>query len=234
MTEMNQVPDIDGLGRFACIEDRELTKFFVGREAEIGLIANRVREVALKQRERVDKPAAGCTILITGVPGAGKTALMDRLLEHWSRPKSEGPLGIRLELEDLVSRDRMAHAIMQRLPGSLTDLGRSILSSIRLDVGGVSAGLGFRDNEPSLRSLTRPVVLFIDEIQALPAKKEAPEVRALKRLHLGTHGAPILAVLAGLAHAKDVLADAEISRLGSLSVLPLGPLSPDEAAESAD
>ena len=233
MTGMNQGPDIDGLGRFARIEDRELTKFFVGREREIELIANRVQEVALKQRERVGKPAAGCTVLITGVPGAGKTALMDRLLEHWSIPKGNGPLGIRLELEDLVSRDRMAHAIMQRLPGSLAELGRTILSSIRLDVGGVSAGVGIRDKEPTLRFLTRPVVLFIDEIQALPASKEAPEVRALKRLHLGDHGAPIFAVLAGLAHAKDVLADAEISRLGSLSVLPLGPLSPDEAAESA-
>ena len=158
---------------------------------------------------------------------------MDRLLEHWSGQRGDGPLGIPLDLEDLESRDRMANAIMKQLPGSLADLGRSILSSIRLDVGVASAGLGIRDSEPSLQDLTRPVVLFIDEIQALPASKEAPEVRALKSLHLGTHGAPVFAVLAGLAHAEDVLAEVEISRLDAESVLPLGPLSPDEAAESA-
>ena len=76
-------------------------------------------------------------------------------------------------------------------------------------------------------------MLFIDEIQSLPASRDAPVVQALRNLHLGTHGAPILAVLAGLAHAKDVLAEVEIPYPGSRSVIPLGPLSPDEAAESA-
>ena len=55
----------------------------------------------------------------------------------------------------------------------------------------------------------------------------------LKELHLGTHGAPVFAVLAGLAHAENILAEAGISRLGSRFVLPLGPLGPDEAMESA-
>ena len=222
-----------GLERFARSIDRQLTQFFVGREAEINLIMERVGDVALRQREQTGWPAEGCTVLITGVPGAGKTALMHRLQQQWSEPKGNGPLGIPLRLSDLKSPDGLSNAIMKQLPGSLADLGRIILSSININVGGVSAGLDIRDKGASLRELPPPIVLFIDEIQALPAKKEAPEVRMLMELHLGTHGAPILAVLAGLAHAKDVLAEVEISRLGADSVLPLGPLSPEEAAESA-
>ncbi len=233
MIGTDQGPDLVGLEDFAGTTDRELTDFFVGREGEIGQIANRARLVAQKHQQGKDDPAAGSTFLITGVPGAGKTALMNRLRAQWSEPKGNGPLGIPLDLEDLESRDRMANAIMEQFPGSLANLGRSILSSIRLDFGGAGAELGIRNSDPSLQDLTRPVVLFIDEIQSLPASKEAPEVRALRSLHLGTHGAPVFAVLAGLAHAKDVLAEVEISRLGSRSVIPLGPLSPDEAAESA-
>ena len=230
---MGQGPDIGGLKDFAGKTDRELTKFFVGREGEIELIAERARSVARNRQLGQEDPAAGSTFLITGVPGAGKTSLMTRLRQQWSGPKGKGPLGIPLELEDLESRDRMAHAIMQQLPGSLADLGRSILSSIKLDFGGVSAGLGISDSNPSLQELTRPVVLFIDEIQELPTSKAAPVVRALNSLHLGTHGAPVFAVLAGLAHAENILAEAGISRLSSRYVLPLGPLGPDEAMESA-
>ena len=233
MTGMNHGPDMGGLERFARSIDRQLTRFFVGREAEINRIAERVGDVALKQQEQAGWPAEGCTVLITGVPGAGKTALMHRLQQQWSEPKGNGPLGLPLRLSDLKSPDGLSNAIMKQLPGSLADLGRIILSSINIDVGGVGAGLGIRGNGASLGDLTRPIVLFIDEIQALPARKEAPEVRMLMELPLGTHGAPIFAVLAGLAHAKDVLDDVEISRLGTDSVLPLGPLSPDEAAESA-
>ena len=232
MAGMNRGPDTRGLERFSRTEDRELTEFFVGREKEIGFITDRVGDVALKQRQQADWPAEGCTVLITGVPGAGKTALMHRLQQQWSKPKGDSPIGIHLRLCDLKSHDGLARAILGRLPGSLADLGRTILSSITLDVG-ASAGLGVSDSEPSLQRLTRPVVLFIDEIQALPRSTEAPEVRMLMELHLGTHGAPVLVVLAGLAHAKDVLASVEISRLDSRSVLPLGPLSPNETAESA-
>ena len=230
---MKQGPDIEGLENFAETEDRELTKFFVGRDWEIGRIAKRVKQVVRKQQEQVDKPAAGSTMLITGVPGAGKTALMDRLRTQWSEPKGNGPIGIPLDLKDLKSHDRMANAIMKQFPGSWTDFGLSLVSSLRIDVGVAGAELGIRERKSSLRDLTRPVVLFIDEIQALPASKDAPEVQMLNSLHLGTHGKPVFAVLAGLAHAKNVLAEVEISRLGSRAVIPLGPLSTDEAAESA-
>ena len=233
MTGMNQEPDMGGLERFARTEDRELTEFFVGRKEEIRFITNRVGDVAQKQKEQSRRPATGQTVLITGVPGAGKTALMDRLLDQWSVPGGNGPLGLSLDLEDLQGRDRLAHVISEQLPDSATEIGRSILSSIRIDIGVASAGPGVRERTTSLRHFSRPVVLFIDEVQNLPASRNTPEVQVLRTLHSGRHGAPIVPVLAGLAHTKDFFHDAGISRLGSLSVLPLGPLNPDETAESA-
>ena len=115
----------------------------------------------------------------------------------------------------------------------MANLEPTILSSVSLAVGGFDTEPNIGCDGTSPQDPARPVVLFIDEIQSLPASMDAPEVRALRNLHLGTHGAPVLAVLAGLAHAKDVLADVGILYPGSRSVLPLGPLSPDEAAESA-
>ena len=230
---MGQGPDIDGLKDFAGKTDRELTSFFVGREEEIDLIAERARSVAQNKQQGLEDPAADGTALITAIPGAGKTSLMKRLQRQWAIQEGNGPIGIHVDLEDLESRDRMAHSIMNWLPESLFHLGRSILSSIGLAVGGFDTEPDVRCDGASSQDPTRPVVLFIDEIQSLPASRDAPEVRALRNLHLGTHGAPVLAVLAGLAHAKDVLADAGISYPGSRSVLPLGPLSPDEAAEAA-
>ena len=231
MTGTDQGLDMGGLKDFARSTDREPAEFFVGREAEIDFITTRARHVARKLQKQDLEPAVGCTILITGVHGAGKTSLMAHLQQQWSGPDGNGPVGITLDLEDLESRDRMAHAIMQQLPGPLADLGRSVLSSLGLDAGGWGPDIwGSRE---SLQDFTRPVVLLIDEMQALPRTTEAPQAEMLMDLHLGTHGAPVFAVLAGLAHAMDNLHDAGISRLGSRSVLPLGPLSPDEAAESA-
>ena len=230
---MNHGPDIVGLEQFSRTEDRELTEFFVGRRNEIGFITDRVRDVALKHQERSPQLAVGITVLITGVPGAGKTALMDRLRAQWSDPKGNGPLGLGLDLEDLQGGERLAQAISEKLPDSAAEIGRSILASVRIGLGVASAGSGIKESAPTLHRLTRPVVLFIDEVQNVPPSRDAPAVEVLRILHSGRHGAPIVPVLAGLAHAKDALAEVGLSRIGSMSVLPLGPLSQDEAAESA-
>ena len=74
----------------------------------------------------------------------------------------------------------------------------------------------------------QPVVLLIDEIQNLRPESEW----LLERLHLGKHGLPIFAVLAGLAWSRTRLRKAGISRFAKGHVKTLGPLAEEEVAEA--
>ncbi len=73
---------------------------------------------------------------------------------------------------------------------------------------------------------------MIDEVQVFKPE----DVALLFKLHNGKHGLPILAVLAGLAYSKSLLAKEKISRFatsnGRSHVQTLGPLQAGEAAEA--
>ena len=227
-------PDIAGLGRFARSTDRKLTDFFVGRERELSSIRSRIADVTQHHKSGDRKPSAGSTILVTGVPGAGKTSLMDYLLRRWSDTKGTGPIGIAVDLKDLSDSDALAQAIRRSISDGVGQALADYLRSFSIGALGFSAGVQFAGGEASFSDVGRPVALFIDEIQSIPGRPDAPEALLLQSLHLGTHGAPIVPVLAGLAHAKDVLEEAGLSRLSDGSVLPLGALSREEACHSAE
>ncbi len=74
----------------------------------------------------------------------------------------------------------------------------------------------------------RPVVLMIDEVQNLRSEGE----RLLERVHLGKHGLPMFAVLAGLSWSRTRLRKAGISRFAKGHVRTLGPLAEDEVVEA--
>ena len=74
----------------------------------------------------------------------------------------------------------------------------------------------------------RPVVLMIDEVQAL----EPDEESMLRHLHLGDHGLPIFVVMAGLAWSRTRLRKAGISRFAKGHVRTLEPLADKEVAEA--
>ena len=227
-------PDIAGLGRFARSTDRKLTDFFVGRERELSSIRSRIADVTQHHKSGDRKPSAGSTILVTGVPGAGKTSLMDYLLRRWSDTKGTGPIGIAVDLKDLSDSDALAQAIRRSISDGVGPALADYLRSFSIGALGVSAGVEFAGGEASFSDVGRPVALFIDEIQSIPGRPDAPEALLLQSLHLGTHGAPIVPVLAGLAHAGDVLGKAGLSRLSDGSILPLGALSREEACRSAE
>ncbi len=229
-------PDIEGLEAFAALSDRRLTAFFVGREQEIAFITRRVQAVADGHRAGDREAVAGSTVLITGVPGAGKTSLMMKLRRQWSSPAGEEPFGVDIDINELGSAEGLARAIERAVPadGSRQWLARAFsrFSSINLDVLGAGLGVDLRAPGFGMEQVGRPVVLFIDEIQTLPPDPRAAEVRLLRTLHLGTHGAPVVPVLAGLAYSTSVLLDASLNRLSPPDGLPLGRLGPDEAAQS--
>ena len=229
---MTGKPDIEGLERFSRRVSRRLTEFFAGRKHEIDFITKRVEEVARMHREGTPAPGKGTTVLITGVPGAGKTALMDRLGAGWSDPEGDGPLGVNVELDHLRSAGGLAAAVREQLPGGFGERVASAFGSFSLNLLGV--GVELREpRDAGLRGLERPTVLFIDEIQRIPSDKQAPEVRVLNALHLGNHGAPVVPVLAGLADTVDALSNVRISRFDPARGLSLGRLSYGAACESA-
>lgn len=112
-------PDIVGLAMFAEEEDRHLTPFFVGRETEMGRIERCVTRVVRRRNAGERKPAVGATVLIAGVPGAGKTALMDKLAKDWS-DTSEGaraPLAIEVRLSLLGKPEELAAYVCEQFAG---------------------------------------------------------------------------------------------------------------------
>ncbi len=235
---LGTTPDIEGLEAFAALSDRRLTAFFVGREQEIAFITKRVQAVAAGHRAGDREVAAGSTVLITGVPGAGKTSLMMKLRRQWSRAAGEEPFGVDIDINELGSAEGLSRAIERAVPagGSGQWLARAFsrFSSINPDVLGAGLGVDLRDPGSGMEQVSRPIVLFIDEIQTLPPDPRAAEIKLLRTLHLGTHGAPIVPVLAGLAHSTSVLLDSSLNRLSPPDGLPLGRLAPDEAARSVE
>ena len=231
---MTVAPDIAGLEDFAISRDRELTDFFVGRKSELDFIKRQVDRVARRRTAGVKTPSVGSTILITGVPGAGKSSLMAWLRREWSKPKGFDPIGVEVGLSELESPESFATAVLRRLPGSAGNWLARHLTSFNLMVFPVDAGAGLRESGAGVSEIKRPVVLFIDEIQNISDDRTSNEVRLLTNLHLGTGGGPIIPVLAGLAHARDVLDDAGLSRISEDAILPLGVLSREEACESAE
>ena len=227
-------PDIAGLRRFAMEGDRALTEFFVGREPEIEIILSRVESVARKRREGHPKPAESGAVLITGAPGAGKTALMTHLQLHLGRRKDGIPnaLGIAVDLEEFENPDALAGAIRRAVPGDVGAKLAKSFGSFNFSVMGISAGVEVKEPGTDLSDVGHSIILFVDEVQRVPCDQNAPVARVLSRFHLGTHGAPIVLVLAGLAHAAEALSAAGLSRLSPPNGLPLAALSGMEACSS--
>ncbi|MCY4261489.1 MAG: ATP-binding protein, partial [Rhodobacteraceae bacterium] len=253
-------PDIKSLRRFTRRSDRELTPYFAGRQAELNLIHGRIEEIASLAAEGSPAPAAGKTLLVTGAPGAGKTALASMV---WSQLEANGgalflpvdlraltdPLRLQRKVEDLLPPDRLKQMLEKTadlfqkagsaLPAALTaalgasgeEVAASILAQI-LHALVKSEGRTGKQTTPIL-ALPCPIVLFIDEIQIIDPQHHRQESETLLNLHLGTENMPILPLLAGLADAKHRLQEAGLSRLGGGSVITLGRLSEEESALSA-
>ena len=237
------------LRKFAGTTDRYLTGNFAGREAEITRIMKRIDDVRDRHRSGEIKPAAGATMLIQGAPGAGKTSLIDKLRQDWTEAAegetapTSGPFedGCPPSLPDVASIDAEALNSPAALEADLRRAGQplraahrlaSVFSGLQFLGIGVSVDVPKELADQVIRDASRPLVLFIDEIQN--AKVDGMAGEFLNRMHSGSTGAPVIPIYAGLAHSRDVLSRAGLTRLAVGAVINLGCLSEEETGESAD
>ncbi len=247
MTERSSI--LKDLKEFAITKDRYLTSNFAGRKTEIARISNWIRDVQNRHQDGVNKPAAGATMLIQGAPGAGKTSLIDKLKQDWIASAEEeikfmdgSPNQGRLpSTPDVVSIDAEALNSPETLEADLRRVDQpqkavhrlgSVFKGFQFLGFGVSFDIPDKLAEQVVRDASRPLVLFIDEIQN--ARTTGMPADFLNRMHSGNTEAPVIPVYAGLAHSPDVLIEAGLSRLSDGAVINLGRLSEEETRESVD
>ena len=208
---------------------------FAGRTKELVTLRNRLDMLAETGTAR-DGIA-----LVTGVPGAGKTTLVERFAQ--SCAKEPGVSMIDGGVTQLVNPThlflRMGTAIgakeeFQKIADVHTRKKGGHLSFFRMIRVGLEydharttielEGLLQTSAEAGLWK-GKKLIVSIDELQTLEPQ-QAPQ---LKVLHEGTHHCPILTVGAGLQNTPDVLAGYGMSR--TVGAIVLNPLKRDATCE---
>ncbi len=203
-------------------DDRGETKYFHGREKEVGGFLKKLSESKDRQ--------AGTIFLVQGPPGVGKTAL---LAECRKRAEQEG-----WSTGDIR-------------PGALwdTDILRECLGIARkrlknLTVGasvkgvGLEVGLGFDENASTpiqiLQSKKAPLLLLLDEAQRLgdtrliPDEKREAVTSILENIHNGKMDRPLVLLAGGLGNTLSSFHSLHISRFKNNCYFEMEALTKDE------
>ena len=222
---------------------REPLPYFAGRAQELAALDRRLDDLC-----ETGDPSGGMA-LIVGVPGAGKTQLGRKFAENAAA--RSGALAIRRLATDTTMLEgdvdlfmAMARALDAepegrqvadldtRSTGRTAALGPVKGGATREHVrhtGGLSALLDASKHAGLWEG--KALVLIVDELQSIQPKG----MRALRVLHQGDHGCPILLLGIGLQHTEHVLGNpadgsAGISRVAA--PIRLAALSGDEAMEA--
>ena len=209
---------------------------FAGRDAELSAMRQRL-DVTLSERGS----AVEGLLLITGIPGIGKTHLADHFVRQAAEDDNVGVLT--LGPVDLTSPEGLL-LLMGRAMGAEDGFARAAgiddkVSGVRGSVAGVvSGGVTLDAHRPALafshmlratKDLAawrgKALVMVIDEVQSMDSRS----ADQLLTLHMGQHECPVLTIAVGLQHSKSVLSRHGISRT---SERRLGLLSQDETLEA--
>lgn len=240
----------DDMRRYVDSADRTSPLVFVGRQQELERLDATIVNVAERGTE-------GATTVVSGVPGAGKTALARELAKRWTgrevdgRPVSVVRLGV--GALDATARD-FAATLLRHLPlrgalpkslqtvatrlASTTVAALSRQSSVELlhrSLGLVESS-GLRDCLDAYGALwakDATIVLAVDEFQAIPITEKSRQL--VRELHENTGNHRIVLLAFGLHNAMDVLTAEDglnLSRLRAGASIPLGALAPGEGREA--
>ena len=222
---------------------REPPPYFAGRAKELAALNRRLDDLC-----ETGDPTGGMT-LIVGVPGAGKTQLGRKFSEDAVvRPATSTIQRLATDTSMLEDDVDLFMAMTRAL--DTEEKGRQVADLDTRNIGR-NAALGpvkggfTREHVRHTGSLSalldaskhaglwdgKVLVLVVDELQTIQPKG----MRALRVLHQGDHGCPILLVGIGLQHTEHVLANpadgsAGISRVAA--PIRLASLSNEEALEA--
>ena len=194
---------------FQALSERGKPLHFAGRVPELALLDGHFAAI----RDTADARAG--MVLVTGVPGSGKTALCREFLDRHRGVDGAAALVVGVSNLDsasslFVTMGRAIHRGLDfehvRMTGGFHDMLRR------------SASDGLWEN--------KSLAIFFDGLQNL----EAEQAKTLRVLHEGAHGCPIMVIGAGLQHTRQVLAANGMTRVDG--GVALGPLDRDATREA--
>ncbi len=249
----------DALEKFLDDGDRSLNPVFVGRDDIIDTIMRKVHRIARHDPARSHRksPAQGQMQLIQGVPGIGKTSILNTLENRCDPPTARAANHPYVIPVPVINAHLLSHAyVASCIKTRLTDMEqagpspglRSVLTRMRPIVqrlnglqitgpGGIGAGVSWSPGAAAPAELPDvpqlppncAILLMIDEIQTVtPSAKSV-----LQYLEGGSDGLPILPVLAGLSTSAQILQQAGLSRMNGFAVYYPQPLSRDDVSQAA-
>ena len=222
---------------------RDPPPYFAGRGDELAALRKRLRRLC-----ETGDPRSGMSLII-GVPGVGKTQLGREFAERAAA--HEAPAKVRqLEVDSVLLESEvdlfldMGRALEAEDEFRKTADLHSKSTGRNLGVGAIKGGrtqehVRHTGNLPALLSASKSagawdgqaLVIVVDELQTI----DPAGMKALRVLHQGAHGCPMLVLGIGLQHTPQVLANprdgsAGISRVAQ--TIHLGALPAAEAWEA--
>jgi len=215
-----QAPEDDPPPPYYSRRDRGPSPFFHGREEVRNRFATVLSDMIGTMR--------GTTFLIQGPPGAGKSALLDKLCEE-----AEG-----WEAATIGSQELYNPAVLAQSMDRDCVLNREAAAKIGikfLEAGVAEQVAGHASPKEILRHLAPEsgLILMLDEAQKMKnlSQNRSVAIDTLDAIHNGELGKPVVLLTAGLGTSEDVYKSPDVSRFARGCTEQLGRLN-KEAEEA--
>ncbi len=203
-----------------------------------------LRDILTTARESAGQPKM--TRAVQGAPGAGKSSLLHEMQRKWTG-ENGNPRVVTFSSESVIQDTSSVIQAIMAAGISSRDGWRRILrdrirrlKSVGASVAGYSLSAEFDDyREARLLSTAtrrgqerpwkRPVILAVDEAQALKEDSSSVSACFLREIHNAVIGLPLTLVLAGLSDTADRARKMHLTR--QIAVLETKPMAAKEARE---